>query len=214
MAHGLHVSHRTHVEDNLQELFPLFHIQILGVVLGLAHLATNVSVCFAILPALTLPSFHLQTPEHPLSVQLLLWWHSDILNSGVCSRRWALKGASEKSEVGEQRTAMVRGVLDQGCMQWWQWLIVAANIPFPTLFNLLFHVVVWDVGWGSIQAIVGTYRSHETTWRRVCFLLSPLCCFQGWNSRSPGVYNKLSYPLRHLTSLHLFLFWVEGNLAR
>ena len=72
MAHGLHFSHRTHVEDNLQELFPLFHIQILGVVLGLAHLATNVSVYCAILPALTLPSFHLQTPEHPLSVQLLL----------------------------------------------------------------------------------------------------------------------------------------------
>lgn len=72
MAHGLHVSHRTHVEDNLQELFPLFHIQILGVVLGLAHLATNVSVCCAILPALTLPSFLLQTPEHPSPVQLLL----------------------------------------------------------------------------------------------------------------------------------------------
>ena len=71
---------------------------------------------------------------------------------------------------------------DQRCMQWWQWLIVAANIPFPTLFNLIFCVVVWDVGWGSIQAVVGTYRSHETTWRRVCFLLSPLCGFQGWNS--------------------------------
>jgi serine/threonine protein kinase len=74
MSHRLHMSHRTHVEDNLQELFPLFHMQILGVVLGLAHLATNVSVCCAILPALTLPS----SSRHPNILRLYKYFYDDI----------------------------------------------------------------------------------------------------------------------------------------
>jgi hypothetical protein len=64
---------------------------------------------------------------------------------------------------------MVRGVLGPRMHAVMTVTDCSCQYPFPTLFNLLFCVVVWDVGWGSIQAVVGIYRSHETTWEESVF---------------------------------------------
>ena len=105
------MSHSTHVEDNLQELVLSFHIQSLGMKFRLACLATNVSVCCANLPTLTLPSFLLQTPN---ILRLYNYIHNDswvylILEYAPGGEHYNELQRNQK--LIQQHTAMVRGAL-------------------------------------------------------------------------------------------------------
>lgn len=139
----------------------------------------NKCLCLlCILPALTLPSSF----RHPNILRLYNYFYDDtriylILEYAPGGELY--KELQRNQKLDQQRTATVRGVLGPRMHAVMTVTDCSCQYPFPTLLNLLFCVLVWDVGWGSIQAVVGTYRSHETTWGGVCFLLSLLCGFQG-----------------------------------